>query len=158
VAAILDWRPVTGQKSFYNKSSDNIVNLPNKKVTVTNDNRINPRVPLSVPVNITLPDKHEVQIQSENISLTGLMIVATQVEFEALLHRRSSEGINVQPELHAQFVMSRKTAKDVTVKAECRAIHVRRVSQNKYYVGLKFLQLNQAAASAIQQHVQSNLY
>jgi len=108
-------------------------------------------------VNITLPDKREIQIPSENISLTGIMLVATQQEFEAILHRKNPAGINVQPELHARFTMPRKGAKDLTVNAECRAIHVRRMSQDKYFIGLKFLQLNQAAASAIQHHIQSNL-
>jgi len=126
-------------------------------VTVINDNRINPRVPLSVPVDITLPDKREIQIQSENISLTGIMLAATQQQFEAILHRKSAEGINVQPELHARFTMPRKDAKDLTVNAQCRAIHVRRISQNNYFIGLKFLQLNQAAASAIQYHIENNL-
>jgi len=85
------------------------------------------------------------------------MLVATQQEFEALLHRKNPDGINVQPELHATFTMARQDSKDLIVDAHCRAIHVRRVSQNQYYVGLKFLQLNQAAASAIQQHIQNNL-
>jgi len=122
-----------------------------------NDSRINPRVPLVVSVKIDLPDDRTVQIQSENISLSGIMLVANQQEFEALLHRKNPDGINVQPELHATFTMARQDGKDLSVDAHCRAIHVRRVSQHRYYVGLKFLQLNQAAASAIQQHIQNNL-
>lgn len=122
-----------------------------------NDSRINPRVPLGIEVNITLPDKREIQIQSENISLTGIMIAATQQEFESLLHRKNPEGVNIQPELLASFSMPRKSAANLAVNAQCRAIHVRRVSQNKYLIGLKFLQLNQAAASAIQYHIESNL-
>lgn len=124
---------------------------------MNNDNRINPRVALSVPVSVTLPDKREIEIQSENISLTGIMIAATQQEFETILHRKNPRGINVQPELLARFRMPRKSTTDLTVNTQCRAIHVRRISQNKYYIGLKFLQLNQAAASAIQYHIENNL-
>jgi len=123
----------------------------------TNNGRINPRVPLVLPVKIYLPDERTIQIQSENISLSGIMLVANQQEFEALLHRKNPDGINVQPDLHTTFTMARQDNKDLIVDAHCRAIHVRRVSQNQYYVGLKFLQLNQAAASAIQQHIQNNL-
>ena len=81
----------------------------------------------------------------------------TQAEFEALLYRKNPAAVNVQPELHATFKVARKDGKDLTVDTRCRAIHVRRVSQDKYYIGVKFLQVNQAAVSAIQQHVKDNL-
>lgn len=122
-----------------------------------NDSRINPRVPLSTSIKIDLPDNRSIQIQSENVSLSGLMLVATQEEFEALLYRKNPDGVNVQPELHATFTLPRYDSKDLIVDTRCRAIHVRRESQNKYYVGVKFLQLNQAAVAAIQQHVKNNL-
>jgi hypothetical protein len=112
---------------------------------------------LILPIPIDLPDEISVKIQAENISLSGLMLTATQEEFEAMLHRKNTEGVNVQPKLHATFTLPRKNAKDLTIDASCRAIHVRRASQNKYHIGLKFLQLNQAAASAIQLHIQSHL-
>lgn len=85
------------------------------------------------------------------------MLAASQEKFEALLHRKTPESINVQPELHTTFTLARSDGKELVVNAQCRAIHVRRVSQDNYFVGLKFLQLNQAAASAIQQHIQNNL-
>ncbi|EGG99786.1 hypothetical protein imdm_685 [gamma proteobacterium IMCC2047] len=122
-----------------------------------NDSRINPRVPLSVSIKVDLPDGRTIQLQSQNISLSGLMLVADQKQFEALLHRKNSSGVNIQPELHATFNLPRSKHKDLLVDTRCRAIHVRRESQNKYYVGVKFLQLNQAAVSAIQQHVTNNL-
>lgn len=122
-----------------------------------NDSRINPRVPLCTSVKIDLPNDSSVQIQSENISLSGLMLIATQDEFEAMLYRKNTEGKNLQPELHATFTLPRKDGKNIAVDSRCRAIHVRRASQDKYYIGLKFLQLNQAAASVIQLHIQNNL-
>jgi len=124
---------------------------------VINDNRINPRVPLCTSVEIDLPDNCCIQIQSENISLSGLLLTATQKQFEAMLYRKNAEGVNVQPEIHSTFTLPRKNAKDLSVDAQCRAIYVRRASQNKYYIGLKFLQLNQAAASAIQLHIKNHL-
>lgn len=85
------------------------------------------------------------------------MLTTTQEEFETLLYRKNTTAVNVQPELHATFILPRNNAKDLKVDTRCRAIHVRRVSQNKYYIGVKFLKLNQSAVSAIQQHVQSNI-
>ena len=124
---------------------------------MNNDNRINPRVPLNLLVKITLPEQREIQIQTENISLTGIMIIATQEEFEAILHRKTPEAIVAQPELQVSFTVPRSDAKDLQVSAQRRAIHVRRISQNKYFIGLKFLQLNQSATSAIQHHIHDNL-
>ncbi len=122
-----------------------------------NDSRINPRVPLEIEVNVKFADRREVQLQSENISLTGIMIAATQQVYDMLSHRKNPEAINTQPELLVSFSMPRKATENLAVNAQCRAIHIRRMSQNKYLIGLKFLQLNQTAASAIQHYIDKNL-
>ena len=122
-----------------------------------NDSRINPRVPLEIEVNVKFADRREVQLQSENISMTGIMIAATQQEYEMLSHLKNPEAIKIQPELLASFSMPRKATENLAVNAQCRAIHIRRMSQNKYLIGLKFLQLNQTAASAIQHYIDKNL-
>lgn len=85
------------------------------------------------------------------------MVVATKPEFETLSHLKNSLGTNVQPELLVSFSLPCKSAENLTVNVQCRAIHIRRFSQNKYLIGLKFLQLNQVTTSAIQRHIISNL-
>lgn len=124
-----------------------------------NDNRINPRVPIDLTVTITLPDNGDIEVHSENISLSGLMIVASHDEFQAILHRKIAEHATAQtePELKVSFTMTRSDSKPIPIKTSCRAIHVRRISQDKYFIGLKFLKLSQSAAAAIQHHINNNL-
>ena len=122
-----------------------------------NDNRINPRVPIDMAVAITLPNNGDIEVHSENISLSGIMIVANHDEFQANLHRKIAEHSTTEPELKVSFTMPRSDNKPVPIKTSCRAIHVRRISQDKYFIGLKFLKLSQSAAAAIQHHVNNNL-
>lgn len=123
----------------------------------SSDNRINPRVPFGIQVKVIFPDRREIQIHSENISLSGIMVVAAKPEFEALLNRKNTQDFYLQPEVQVSFNIASKSASNLTVNVTCRAIHIRRISQNRYLIGLKFLQLNQMAASAIQYHIESNL-
>jgi len=46
---------------------------------------------LILPIPIDLPDEISVKIQAENISLSGLMLTATQEEFEAAVRRSSQD-------------------------------------------------------------------
>ena len=87
------------------------------------------------------------------------MIVVNHEEFQAILHRKTSEHVvkQTEPELNISFSMKRSDSKPISIKTSCRAIHVRRISQDKYFIGLKFLKLSQSAAAAIQNHINKNL-
>lgn len=124
--------------------------------TVINDHRIHPRAPLLTPVTAVLGDALRIELLAENISVSGIMLSATQEQFNRLLNRDNPPGINIQPELHIYFTIDTHNSAKVNVEAFCRAIYVRRLSQNKYYVGLKYLQLSDTAATAIQQYVQTH--
>jgi c-di-GMP-binding flagellar brake protein YcgR len=125
---------------------------------VINDNRINPRAPIDLVVTVTLPDDKAIEVHSDNISLSGMMVVATHEQFQAILHRKTTLHNNAksEPELNVSFTLT-KHNKPLPIRTHCRAIHVRRISQDKFFIGLKFLQLSQAAAVTIQQYVTSNL-
>ncbi len=127
-----------------------------KKSAVINDNRINPRVPISISATIMLSDKSSLEVHTDNLSMGGVQIIATQSDFQSIVNSQGSVSLDKQSEIDTNFSLPRKKGAPLTIKAHCRVIHIRRVSQNQYYVGLKFLKMPQASAVAIQNYIRNN--
>ena len=93
----------------------------------------------------------------ENISITGLMLKLAEMTFrKSLLTAKACIYMNPL-KWDLKFSLPGKAVAQVTVNARCRAIYVRRQSQNKYYIGFKFLKITQRSKMAVNRYINHKL-
>ena len=84
------------------------------------------------------------------------MINATHEHFEHLLS--ANHNINLKDPLEVDLQFKLGTSNDAEVIAtHARAVYVRRISQNQYHLGFKFLKISQQTDSIIKAYVDANL-
>ena len=127
-----------------------------------NDSRINPRVKANFAADILLAEQQPIEVPVANISLTGIMLDATQVEFRALLGERHTifSPHQTEPrEMDLKFCLpgGPGLGRMAMIDVRCRAVYVRRISQNCFHIGLKFIQLDAGAEAKIAKFVSVSL-
>ena len=85
------------------------------------------------------------------------MVDATQLEFQEILNHRNSIKLDEPVEVDVQFKLTGIDGLPIVISSHCRAIYVRRISQNKYYVGFKFLKISKRFETAIEVFIQNNI-
>ncbi len=123
------------------------------------DNRLHPRVKTDFEAEVLPSIGGELKVPVVNISIAGLMIRATQRDFNQILSAREQLEQSKPTELHIQFNIphAQDGSGSVCLKIYCRAIYVRRKSQNHYIIGFKFLDMTEADEAVIQQYVRQQL-
>ena len=121
------------------------------------DSRIDPRVKARIPTQLKISGGPQLEIWMENISITGLMLEASRDDFQKILVNSKGLHIHEPVEVDLNFSLPGKAVAQVTVNARCRAIYVRRQSQNKYYIGFKFLKITQRSKMAVNRYINHKL-
>ena len=127
-----------------------------------NDNRINPRVKANFAADVLLAEQQQIEVPAANISLTGIMLDATQADFRAILgerHANFSPHQTEPREMDVKFCLpgGPGLGRMAKIDVRCRAIYVRRISQNCFHIGLKFIGLDAGAESKIAKFVSISL-
>lgn len=125
---------------------------------MTVNNRIHPRVKAHFPVEVTAGDGVKLEVFLENVSINGLMIVASQYDFETILVNSRGLQLNKPVEADLRFSLHDKDKPaNGDIQVRCRAVYVRRQSQNKYFIGFKFLKISQHNQQLVTRYVNDNL-
>lgn len=129
---------------------------------MVNDNRFNPRVHADFLASILLTEQQGIEVSIANISISGIMIDATQREFRSILgerHTNFSAHQTETREMDVKFSLPGDSGRGcgADIEVRCRAVYVRRISQDSYHIGLKFLTLDTASRSKIIRYVDTAL-
>lgn len=121
------------------------------------EHRLDPRVPAHFPVTVTLANNIQLTLAMDNISTSGVMLHASQQDFQTIL--ANNKGLQLQEPVEAvlSFELPGKRSPSIQLKLPCRAIYVRRQSQNKYFMGFKYIRLPARAQSVIRNYVNHKL-
>lgn len=92
-----------------------------------------------------------------NISANGVMIETSQAGFETILVNSKELHLHQPVEVNIKFDLPGIKVEQVSVRSHCRAIYVRRQSQNKYFVGFKFLKISQRGQKTVNNFIDNNL-
>lgn len=122
---------------------------------LNNENRIHPRVLAGFETEVTLADGQRLSVTTANISLTGVMIDVNQRDFETILKKRINLEVPVEVDL--KFKLPDQNETILLVTSHCRTVYVRRISQNQYFIGFKFLKINHRFERAIQEFIRHHL-
>lgn len=123
---------------------------------MTRENRIHPRVPASFQAEILDSAGNRLEVTTVNLSLSGVMIEATQEHFESILVNSKGLNLNKPVEVDLQFKIPKNKSSRI-VSSHCRAIYVRRMAQNKYYIGFKFLKITQKCEAVVKAYIDANI-
>lgn len=99
----------------------------------------------------------KLEVWLANISMNGVMIEATQSDFQTILANNKELHLNKPVEVDLKFKLPGDKAEPAAVNVRCRAIYVRRQSQNKYFIGFKFLKIAQRNMLAVKEYIDTNL-
>lgn len=122
-----------------------------------NESRLDPRVKAQFPAQLKISDGTQLEIWIENISINGVMVEATRDNFQLILANNKGLQQHEPVEVTLTFKLPGKNTTEVTVNVHCRAVYVRRQSQNKYYMGFKFLKLSQRSKLTVQHFINYKL-
>ncbi len=122
---------------------------------LNNENRIHPRVLAGFETEVILADGQRISVTTANISLAGVMIDVNQKDFERILKKRII--LDVPVEVDVEFKLPEANDTTLLVNSHCRTVYVRRISQDQYYIGFKFLKINHRFEKAIQDFIQHHL-
>lgn len=120
-------------------------------MALNNENRIHRRVQAGFETEVILPNGNCLHVTTSNLSLNGVMINATHQDFEMMLGTKKNLDLSVEVDL--KFKLSNKNADPILVSCHCRTVYIRRVAQDRYVMGFKFLKINQGFESAIQKFI-----
>jgi len=121
------------------------------------DNRIHPRVAADFPCDITADDNVRLLVRLANISVGGLMITASQQDFETLLANSRELQLNRPVEADLSFALVSQPSMADRLQVRCRAVYVRRRSQDKYFIGFKFLNPSAHCQAAVNRYLNEHL-
>lgn len=116
---------------------------------ILRDSRLYPRAQTDLETWIGMPGADQPG-QILNISLAGLL-VAGDDQLAAMLSL-DSDVKQAAAEQLISFTLRSQALSEV-----CRVIHVRRLSQNRYEFGLKFIQLSEESEQIIADYVEQQL-
>lgn len=121
-------------------------------------NRIHPRVPAGFEAVVIDKTGKALRVKTSNISISGIMLSVNHDQFREILQDQISTVKGAEPvEFGISLSIPSKNNKDHPIKTNCRAVYVRRFSQNHYQVGLNFLKLDITDEEAIKKYVLANI-
>lgn len=103
--------------------------------------RIHPRVNVMLPCKVQHPCGYLLSVTAINLSVTGLMVEATEADFKTIIAHQQQITLNRPVEADIKLELTDEY-QGHAIDSLCRAIYVRRISQNKYRIGFKFLNIS----------------
>ena len=125
-------------------------------VKIMNETRIFPRAPADYPIEIGVRKGEIIHTTLVNVSRNGVMISACHQHFEQLLAANHNVNLNEPLEVDLQFKLGADDSAEV-IATHARAIYVRRIAQDQYHLGFKFLKISQQTDGVIKAYVEENL-
>ena len=115
------------------------------------DNRIHPRISLTIPIRLVAPDNNSLTATSHNISLGGIVLETDSTVHKELIATNSSDNMT---QYKLAFTLPHQNK---SLQLNTRVVYVRRLSQNLFHIGLRFVEPNEQSRKLIENYVKSHL-
>jgi len=99
---------------------------------------------------------YRLAVTTINLSLTGMMVKATEADFKAIITHQHQLALRQPVEADIRLELMHKDQSHI-IDSLCRAIYVRRISQNKYHIGFKFLNISPSNEEIINTYILTHL-
>ena len=125
------------------------------------NNRIHPRVKIQLTATLESDDHEVLELVTENVSMSGAMLDVSREDFLSILGNSDPQFAPNRPATRENILTLSLPAPGKGRKpafvSHCRAIHVRRISQNRYLIGLKFTQIKNDGATQLKAFIDQSL-
>jgi hypothetical protein len=114
------------------------------------------RVDVTADIVIERPDGCECSCTTQNLSRSGVMVCCDQSTAKLLTEGNHALASGNPMSLKARFSVPLKPAQPIVITAG-KIVHFRRISQDRFQVGIQFEQLEGSGSACIDQFVRSIL-
>ncbi len=97
-----------------------------------------PRVPLHLPVEVSLPDGEIIHAITVNLSPAGIQIACDRVTVDSILPLSQRRLPNETRRVKVRLRFPESSGMPDVIDVRCTAIFSRRVAENEYRIGLQF--------------------
>lgn len=118
--------------------------------------RIHPRVNVMLPCKVQHPCGYLLSVTAVDLSITGLMVETTEADFKTIIAHQQQITLNQPVEAYIKLELGDEYQGHV-IDSLCRAIYVRRSSQDQYRIGFKFLNLSPPDEAKINSYIFAHL-
>lgn len=115
------------------------------------ERRLSFRHQVDIPVDLLLENGTALKVNACNLSLKGILFNCD----DWISHKIESRGIQHHPLDHIQIGITAELDKDKKLYASSRIVIARRVSQDKYQIGLEFIDFQQNSDDNLQAYINS---
>ncbi len=112
-----------------------------KNIVAKTNLRNQQRVDVATEVTVGKPDGSSLVCSVSNISRTGLMILCGQDEVRRLIPAQQTPAPGNWIEVKASFSVPVVASQPVSVVAHGHIVHMRRISRDRYQLGIQFAEL-----------------
>ncbi len=122
------------------------MNLPTLK-----ERRLYLRHQVDMPANLSVSNSSSLKINISNLSLKGMLFHCD----EYISRKIEPRGIQNHPLDHIQFTVSAELANHTTLQVIGRIVIARRVSQDKYLIGMEFIEFQKDSFANLESYISS---
>ena len=115
------------------------------------DRRRNFRHKVDIPIDLRLKDGTTLKVKACNLSLNGILFSCDDWTSKKI----ESRGIQNHPFDHIQITITAELGQYKNLQANCRIITARRVSQERYQIGMKFNDFLNNSDTNLQAYIKS---
>jgi len=97
-----------------------------------------PRVPVHLPVEVSLPDGEVIHAITVNLSPAGVQIACDRITVNRILPLSKTRLPNCTQEVELRLRFPESSGMPDIIDARCAAVFSRRVAENEFRIGLQF--------------------
>jgi len=118
---------------------------------MSSENRLHPRIPVSIQVTLTDRQQQSVEAKCCNLSMGGVLLETDNETQARLLKGKHPDSVN---EFELELPLPDQ---DKPLLLQARAVHIRRLAQQVFHIGLKFIQLDDVQRSQLEKFITPRL-
>ena len=106
---------------------------------------------VDIPVDLLLSNGTMLKVNACNLSSDGIQFSCDN----GISKKIESRGIQNYPLDHTQISITAELDKDKKLRANCRLVIARRISQDNYLIGLEFIDFQKNSNASLQAYINS---
>ncbi|MDG5499277.1 PilZ domain-containing protein [Marinobacter sp. BGYM27] len=128
-----------------------------KSMAGKNNLRQQQRVSTNIEVTVCNPNGNQLVCHTANLSRAGMLVECDSDHVRDILPGNSPIAPKKAVALDVKFAVPVVSVQSVNIEASCEIIHVRRVSKNRFQLGLQFTGFNGNGHDYVDQYVSRQL-
>lgn len=122
------------------------------------ERRLYPRLRTTLPIEITMPDGEIITATTINLSQIGVQLECDKEEASRIFSVSEDEKTIGKPiELKTSIKFPAEPTSSSTLSLLCRIVISRRMQENIYQIGLKYIDINDDQKQLLETHLQQLL-